>query len=78
MEENTIESRVFKLVEHVQPQNNLSCETRFASLGWDSLDVMELANEMEEEFQIEVSDEEVSGLATVGDMVEFVTRKVSQ
>jgi acyl carrier protein len=77
MEENTIESRVFKLIEHIQPQKNLSCETRFDTLGWDSLDVMELAIETEEEFNINVSDGEISSFATVGEMVDFVTKKVN-
>ena len=46
-------------------------------LGADSVDLVELVMAMEEEFQIgEVREEELSSLATVGDCVEFLKKKL--
>ena len=41
-------------------------------LGADSLDTVELIMEMEEEFGIEIPDEEAEKLATVGDAVSYI------
>ena len=41
-------------------------------LGADSLDTVELIMEVEEEFGIEIPDEEAEKLATVGDAVKYI------
>lgn len=41
-------------------------------LGADSLDVIDLAMSIEDEFDIEVPDEEIEKIKTVGDIVRFV------
>jgi acyl carrier protein len=41
-------------------------------LGADSLDVIELVMVLEEEFDIEITDEESEKLLTVGDVVEYI------
>lgn len=43
-------------------------------LGCDSLDVVELVMTLEEEFNIEVPDEELEKLVTVGDVVEYIEK----
>ena len=41
-------------------------------LGADSLNVIDLAMSIEDEFDIEVPDEEIEKIKTVGDIVRFV------
>ncbi len=44
-------------------------------LGADSLDVVDLVMSLEEEFDIEVPDEEIENMKTVGDVVRFIESK---
>ncbi|MBR1663554.1 MAG: acyl carrier protein [Ruminococcus sp.] len=41
-------------------------------LGADSLDVVDLVMSIEEEFDIEVPDEDVANMKTVGDIVKYI------
>jgi acyl carrier protein len=43
-------------------------------LGADSLDVVDLIMELEEEFDLEISDEEAEKITTVGDVVEYINK----
>jgi acyl carrier protein len=45
-------------------------------LGADSLDVVELVMALEEEFNIEVPDEDVEGIRTIGDIVQYVGSRI--
>ena len=44
-------------------------------LGADSLDVVDLIMSLEEEFDVEIPDEDVEGMKTVGDIVKYVEGK---
>lgn len=44
-------------------------------LGMDELDIIEVVMEIESEFDIEVSDEQVEALQTVGDIMALVDAK---
>lgn len=46
-------------------------------LGADSLDVVELVMELEDEFDMEISDEDAEKIATVGDAVSYIEDKVN-
>lgn len=41
-------------------------------LGADSLDLVELVMELEDEFDIEIADEEAEKIATVGDVINYI------
>nr|WP_279512747.1 acyl carrier protein [Aureibacillus halotolerans] len=46
-------------------------------LGADSLDVVELVMELEDEFDMEISDEDAEKIATVGDAVDYIVNSQS-
>jgi len=45
-------------------------------LGADSLDVVELVMELEDEFDMEISDEDAEKIATVGDAIKYIESKL--
>ncbi|WP_088363022.1 acyl carrier protein [Bacillus cereus] len=54
-------------------QAEIKLESKFKDdLGADSLDTVEFIMELEDEFGIEVPDEEAEKLTTVGDVVTFL------
>ena len=46
-------------------------------LGADSLDIVELVMALEEEYDIEISDEDAEKILTVGDAVSYITEHTS-
>jgi len=45
-------------------------------LGVDSLDIFEIAMELEEEFELEISNEDLEGIKTIGNLVDYISSKV--
>jgi acyl carrier protein len=56
------------------PADTITLASTFDELNIDSLDKINISFEVEEAFSIEIPDEALSTLRTVGDMVEGVTR----
>jgi len=51
----------------------VTMESRLAEdLGADSIDAVELIMNIEDEFEIQVSDEEAQNIKTVGDLVKYI------
>ena len=51
----------------------VSMEASFKDdLGADSLDVVELVMELEDEFDLEISDEDAEKISSVGDVVKYI------
>lgn len=75
MSENSIEEKVKDIIVEqlgVNPEQ-VNPEAKFIEdLGADSLDTVELVMAFEEEFSIEVPDEEAEKLQTVGDVIRYV------
>ncbi len=58
---------------------DITLETSFIDdLGADSLDSIELVMELEEKFGIEIPDEDAQEMHTVGDVVNYIGKKISQ
>ena len=54
-------------------KERISLDTSFADdLGADSLDLFQIISELEEEFDMEFSNEAAEGIKTVGDAVEYI------
>jgi len=54
-------------------EEKVTLESSFKDdLGADSLDIVELVMELEDEFEMEISDEDAEKIATVGDAVEYI------
>lgn len=71
-----VRGRLAELVE-CEP-GDIKLETRLEEdLEADSLDLVELAMALEEELSLEIPDEELEGIRTVGDAVEFIAERVA-
>lgn len=55
----------------------LTDQTEFAGLGVDSLALVEFALSLEDVFDVEIPEEEVAVLTTVGDLVDALVLKTS-
>ena len=59
-------------------ESKITNDARFIEdLGADSLDTVELIMQFEEEFDIEISDEEAEGLTTIGKSVDYINNKLA-
>lgn len=50
-------------------------ETTIEELGADSLDLVEMIMNLEEEFGIQIEDEDMDDLKTVGDIIDYIKSK---
>ena len=57
-------------------EGDIAKETTFEDLDADSLDIVELVMALEEEFNLEISDEEVENIKSVGDVVRYIEAHV--
>ena len=76
MSDKSIEARVKDIIVDQLGVNaeQVTLEAKFVEdLGADSLDTVELVMAFEEEFDIEVPDEEAEKLQSVGDVVTYIT-----
>ena len=56
---------------------DISLEAEFISdLGADSLDIVELLMSLEDEFDLEISDEEAEQIKTVNDAVNYINERL--
>lgn len=50
----------------------LSADTSLEEIGADSIDLVDLVSELEEEFKVSVPDEDFENIRTIGDVVELI------
>jgi acyl carrier protein len=73
-----IEARVIAaLVEFGEERENLSPTARFADLDVDSLDLVEMAQIVENEYGVEIADSDLDKIETVNDVVELVVARLA-
>ena len=59
-------------------EGNVTTSSSFIDdLGADSLDIVELVMAFEEQFNIEIPDEDAEKVSTVGDVVEYIKEHVA-
>lgn len=57
--------------------NSMTEQTDIASLGFDSLSILDLIYDIQSGFKLEFDAEEVAGIKTVGDMVTFLEGRIA-
>ena len=59
-------------------EDSITADTSIADdLGADSLDVVDLLMSIEDEFEIEIPDEEIDNIKTVGELVKYIEDHVT-
>jgi acyl carrier protein len=77
----SIEQRVKEIIVEQLGVNEgeVKPEAKFVDdLGADSLDLVELVMALEEDYNMEISDEDAEKILTVGDAIEYIKAHVSQ
>jgi acyl carrier protein len=81
MSEKSIEEKVKDIIVEqlgVNAEQVTPGASFIEDLGADSLDTVELVMALEEEFGVEVSDEDAEKLQSVGDVIKYITEKASK
>jgi len=81
MAEKSIEDKVKDIIVEqlgVNPEQVTPQASFIEDLGADSLDIVELVMAFEEEFGVEVPDEDAEKLQTVGDVIKYIADKSSK
>jgi len=81
MDPNEIEKKVMELSADQAgvAMEQIQRVTHYVNdLNFDSLDTVELAMSLEDEFEISMKDEDIDGIKTVGDAVDYVVRHVGE
>lgn len=81
MSEKSIEEKVKDIIVEqlgVNAEQVTPGASFIEDLGADSLDTVELVMAFEEEFGVEVSDEDAEKLQSVGDVIKYITEKSSK
>ena len=79
--DKSIEEKVKDIIVEqlgVNPEQVTQSASFIEDLGADSLDTVELVMAFEEEFSVEVPDEDAEKLQTVGDVVKYIEEKTSK
>lgn len=76
IEEPSIEERLKEIIikQFEEGEKPVTLKTSFINdLGADSLDIVELVMELEDAFDLNISDEDAEKIQTVGDAVKYIS-----
>ena len=73
--DNTLDKIIEIVIDKLGVESNkVTLEAKFIDdLGADSLDTVELIMQFEEEFEIEIPDDDAEGIATVKNAIDYIT-----
>ena len=75
MERTKISEIVIERLSKASKNKEITLDSNLKELGLDSLDVVDLLMEMEEQFEIEFENEEMLSLKLVSDVVDTIVKK---
>ena len=81
MSEKSISEKVKDIIVEqlgVNPEQVTESASFIEDLGADSLDTVELVMAFEEEFSVEVPDEDAEKLQTVGNVIDYIEKKAAK
>lgn len=55
--------------------DNITATTPFEDMAMDSLEVVQMVMAIEEAFDIEIDDDDVDSLKTVGDLIDYIEER---
>ncbi len=70
-----VEKVIFDGLEEIGAEGEVTREATFESLDVDSLDLVELAQIVEDEFGVELDGDAVKDVKTVGDVIDLVVTR---
>ena len=76
-----IEDKVREIIVEqlgVAPEEVVPEASFIDDLGADSLDIVELVMELEEEFEITIPDEQAEKIKTVGEAIDYIERELAK
>ena len=72
---DAVEKVIFSGVEEIGAEGEITRDANFEDLDLDSLDLVELAQIIEDEFGVELDGDAVKDVKTVGDVIDLVVAR---
>ena len=78
MKTQSLQHKIIKTLAKVGiPESQINPKARLVQdLGFDSIELVSLAVDLERELRIEIDDREVAQLGTMGNLIEYLDKKV--
>jgi acyl carrier protein len=73
----SVEKVIFDGLKEIGAEGEIARDSTFEDLDVDSLDLVELAQIVEDEFGVELDGDSVKDVKTVGDVIDLVVAKAS-
>ena len=73
--DEAVQKVIFEGLEEIGAEGEISRDATFEDLDVDSLDLVELAQIVEDEFGVELDGDSVKDVVTVGDVIDLVVKR---